>query len=229
VVEEVRITRNDILGRDMTSVEFKPGTRECVVLVGTLRDPFTGQRIDYVRGSNTVDVDHLVSLSNSWQTGAFRWPVRKRAAFANDPMNLLAVDMSANRSKGDGDTATWLPPNRRFRCAYVARQVSVKAKYRLWVTAPERDAMIRVLRACPDQAALTGGSSVLVPFPVKEPSAPPRSAAPQPLTGGGAVHYQNCDAVRAAGADPIRTGQPGYAGHRDRDAAICSGGSSEAL
>ena len=207
-------TRNDILGRDMTQPQFKAGTRGCVVMVGVLADPFTGEQIRYVRGSNTVDVDHVVSLSNSWQTGSFRWQIRKRAAFANDPMNLLAVDMSENRSKGDGDTATWLPPNKSYRCAYVARQVSVKAKYGLWVTSPERDAMRRILRGCPGRPALTGGAPVLAPFEVKEPS--PRSS-PQPFSGGGSVHYENCDAVRAAGADPIRTGDPGYAGHLDRD------------
>jgi len=49
-------------------------------------------------------------------------------------LNLLAVGASANRQKGDGDAATWLPPNMRYRCTYVARQVGVKAKYALWVT-----------------------------------------------------------------------------------------------
>jgi len=34
---------------------------------------------------------------------------------------------------------------------------------------------------------------------------------------GGDVYYENCDAVRAAGAAPIRRGEPGYARHLDRD------------
>ena len=69
--------------------------------------------------------------------GAQRWPRRERVAFANDPLNLLAVEPSANRQKGDGDAATWLPPYKSFRCAYVARQIAVKAKYGLWVTPAE--------------------------------------------------------------------------------------------
>lgn len=69
----------------------------------------------------------------------------------NDPLNLLAVDSSANRRKGDGDTATWLPPSKAYRCPYVARQVAVKKKYGVWVTAAERDAMRRVLKGCPDE------------------------------------------------------------------------------
>lgn len=35
--------------------------------------------------------------------------------------------------------------------------------------------------------------------------------------GGGATYYANCTAVRAAGADPIRAGEPGYGRHLDRD------------
>src|SRR5688572_28610118 len=32
-----------------------------------------------------------------------------------------------------------------------------------------------------------------------------------------AVYYRNCDAARAAGAAPVRLGEPGYADHLDRD------------
>ncbi len=48
-----------------------------------------------------------------------------------------------------GDAASWLPPNRAYRCAYVARQIAVKQAYHLWVTGAERDAMARVLTSCP--------------------------------------------------------------------------------
>lgn len=36
-------------------------------------------------------------------------------------------------------------------------------------------------------------------------------------SGGGSVYFENCDAARAAGADPVRRGDPGYASHLDRD------------
>lgn len=35
--------------------------------------------------------------------------------------------------------------------------------------------------------------------------------------GGGSTYYANCSAVRAAGADPIHAGEPGYGRHLDRD------------
>lgn len=148
-------TRNDILRRDLTRTTLKPGTRGCVVLRGTLTDPYTGTRIAFVRGrstSNAVQIDHVVALSDAWQKGAQRWTTATRTAFANDPLNLLAVDGPTNLRKGDGDAATWLPPRKAFRCAYVARQVAVKHRYSLSVTAAERDAMVRVLTTCPGQA-----------------------------------------------------------------------------
>lgn len=66
-------TRNDILRRDLTGPKIKPGSNGCSVLFGTLHDPYTGRSIAFVRGSSTstaVQIDHVVSLSDAWQTGA---------------------------------------------------------------------------------------------------------------------------------------------------------------
>jgi hypothetical protein len=151
-------TRNDILKRDLTAEVFKEKTRECVVLSGTLIDPFSGETINFVRGnvsSMEVQIDHVVALSNAWQTGAFKLSIKERTAFANDPLNLLAVKGRLNSQKGDGDAATWLPPFKSYRCDYVARQIAVKIKYRLWFTAPEKEAMVRILKSCPEKALPT--------------------------------------------------------------------------
>ena len=213
-------TRNDMLARDLTHLALEPGTHDCVVDSGDLADPYTAAAIHFVRGDGTlVDIDHVVALGNAWATGAFRWPIRKRAALANDPLNLLPVDASANRQKGDADAATWLPSNKSFRCAYVARQVTVKSKYDLWVTPPEKAAIERVLGSCPDQQRLAdSGAPVLVPVHVTAPS-PSGPSQPGPSTGSstGGVYYANCDAARAAGAAPLHRGDPGYAPHLDGD------------
>jgi hypothetical protein len=143
--------RNQVLARDMTDETFKPGTHDCVVLTGRLDDPYTRKTIMFKRGQGTSDdvqIDHVVALSNAWQTGAQQISAEKRKLLANDPLNLMAVDGPTNGQKGDGDAATWLPPNRDYRCKYVARQVAVKQKYTLWVTAAERDAMSRILQGC---------------------------------------------------------------------------------
>ena len=143
--------RNIILNRDLTNVIVND---ECKVTSGTLLDPYTGMMIQFASGEATsplVQIDHVVALSNAWQTGAQLLTHERRIELANDPLELLAVDGSANQSKGDGDAATWLPANKPFRCQYVARQIAVKAKYSLWVTQAEFDAMERVLSSCPDQ------------------------------------------------------------------------------
>ncbi len=147
-------TRNDILKRDMTSIVYKAKTRNCVVLSGTLIDRYSGETINFVRGdvsSMEVQIDHVVALSNAWQTGAFKLSIAQRTALANEPLNLFAVKGRLNSQKGDGDTATWLPPLKCFRCAYVAQQIAVKAKYSLWVVAPEKAAMQAILAQCPTQ------------------------------------------------------------------------------
>ncbi|CAM8638198.1 Domain of unknown function DUF1524 [Candidatus Planktophila versatilis] len=152
-------TRNDILKRDMTSIVFKPKTRNCVVLSGTLIDRYSGEMINFVRGnvsSMEVQIDHVVALSNSWQTGAFKLSIAQRTALANDPLNLFAVKGRLNLQKSDGDAATWVPPLKSFRCAYVAQQIAVKAKYSLWVVAPEKAAMSAILSQCPTQQVPVG-------------------------------------------------------------------------
>ena len=151
-------TRNDVLKRDLVNEVFKEKTNGCTVLTGTLIDPFSGETINFVRGvvtSNEVQIDHTVALSNAWQTGAFKLTAEQRKAFANDPLNLLAVKGRLNSQKGDGDAATWLPPLKSFRCDYVSKQIAVKISYKLWFTAPEKEAMIRILKTCPEKALPT--------------------------------------------------------------------------
>jgi hypothetical protein len=132
-------------------VLYKAGTRDCKVTSGSLIDPYSGKVITFSSTKSTIDIDHVVALSNAWQTGAAYFDKTKRQLIANDPLNLLAVDYSLNRQKGDGDAATWLPPLKSYRCDYVARQIAVKAKYALWVTSPEKDAIIKILEKCVGQ------------------------------------------------------------------------------
>jgi len=146
-------TRNVILKRDLTEVVLEG----CLVMRGRLVDPYTAKVIDFVRGKGTssaVQIDHVVALSNAWGTGAQELEKAERKALANDPLNLLAVDGPENMRKGDKDASEWLPPNTAFVCQYVARQISVKYKYVLWVTAVEKKAMSRELEKCPNEVAI---------------------------------------------------------------------------
>ena len=143
-------TRNDILRRDLVDVVLKPGSNDCAVLRGILNDPYTGITVEFVRGPNSaeVQIDHVVALSDAWQKGAQQLDEARRD-FANDPVNLQATIGWVNQQKGDGDAATWLPPNIFYRCAFVTRIVDVKASYGLWVTQAEHDAIAGVLSGCP--------------------------------------------------------------------------------
>ncbi len=144
-------TRNDILRRDLIDVVIKPDTNGCAVLSGVLNDPYTGTTVDFLRGPNTsadVQIDHVVALSDAWQKGAQQWDEITRRNFANDPLNLQTTIGWVNQEKGDGDAATWLPPDNSYRCTFVTRIVDVKAAYRLWVTQAEHDAIARVLEQC---------------------------------------------------------------------------------
>lgn len=149
-------TRNDILRRDLSNTVFTEGST-CRVSTGSLHEPYTGRTVLFRRGAETsreVQIDHVVALGDAWQKGAQRLTPLQRQNLANDPLNLIAADGPANEEKSASDAATWLPANKAFRCHYVARQISVKAAYRLWVTPAEKDAMKRVLDSCPQQQTI---------------------------------------------------------------------------
>ena len=145
-------TRNDILRRDLQNLEIKPGTNDCVAKSGTLVEPYSGETISFVRGNNSgaVQIDHVVALADAYQKGAQGWDEQKRKDFANDPLNLLAADGPLNQQKGAGDAATWLPPKKSYRCSYTMRIIAVKAKYEVWVTKAEHEALGRQLGTCKD-------------------------------------------------------------------------------
>lgn len=228
-------TRDDILARDLTDTVVDGS---CEVRSGTLVSPYTAASMQFTRGwgtSSEVQIDHVVALANAWRTGASSWTAARLQAFANDPLNLFAVDGPSNQQKQDGDAATWLPANKSFRCVYVAHQVAVKAKYELSVAPAERDAIARVLGTCPDaplptESSVDARSVVSKPDPspaLRDPVEPsvdgspeqeaPVPFAPAPAPAGTATSYANCTAVRAAGAAPIRSGDPGYSRKLDRD------------
>lgn len=151
-------TREDILSRDLQNISCKPkqteATPPCVVQTGQLRDPYTGTHVEFTRGQTTsslVPIDHVVSLSDAWQKGAQQLSKSERINLANDPLNLIATTQQANSSKGDSDAATWLVPNKSFRCDYVSRQIAVKLRYKLWITKSEKTAIRSVLAECPGQ------------------------------------------------------------------------------
>ncbi len=183
-------TRNDVLRDDMQNVQ---PARGCIVTSGVLAPTPTVARSstspEAPPAASEVQIDHVVALGDAWQSGAQSLTLTTRTLLGNDPYNLLAVDGALNEQKGDANAASWLPPNGGYRCQYVARQVGVKVKYGLWVTAPERDGIARVLATCPGQPLPPDPGTVVVPAPVAAPTTTPSAPVSRPASSvPGAVH-----------------------------------------
>ena len=136
--------RQKILNRDLTNITL--ADNDCAVTSGTLIDPYSGKTLELTTKSavsSKVQIDHVVALSNAWQTGAKYLTKEERKALANDDLELIAVSSKDNQEKSDGDASEW--------CPYVARQIAVKLKYRLWITPTEKSAMTEVLLTCPSE------------------------------------------------------------------------------
>ena len=157
-------TRDDVLRRDLDEPRFGPDG--CTVQAGTLHDPYTGDTLTPDPGIEfglEVEIDQVVAIGDAWATGAGGLTAQQRLAFANDPLNLLAVSEGTRAGKRDLDAAGWLPSNGSLRCGYVARQIAVKASYRLWVTPTEKTAMRKILAGCPGQALPTAAQATPPP------------------------------------------------------------------
>lgn len=119
--------------------------RRCMVVLGQWTDPYTGTVIEE---ASKVDIDHVVALRDAWDSGGAAWSADRKAQFANDPDNLLAVSASANRSKGSRGPSEWLPPKADYRCEYIRKWVGVMSKYDLAITPCEHDQIDYLIKIC---------------------------------------------------------------------------------
>jgi hypothetical protein len=137
-------TRDAVLKRDGTGVK---ATSDCKIYAGTWVSPYNGKT--YTKALD-LDIDHLVPLGNAWASGAKSWTAAQREAFANDLTRpqLIAVDLSDNRAKGDQDPSTWKPPAHDEWCLYAKNWIVVKSYYKLTATSAEVSALHDMLSTC---------------------------------------------------------------------------------
>lgn len=143
-------TRNNVLARSMSALVFREGTHNCVVLEGTLADPYSGEVVSFSKSdASAVQIDHVYALSAAWDMGANGWLPDKRVRFANDlEFNLLAVNGHDNQSKSDDTPSHWLPPNKAYHCFYAGKYLSVAAQYGLPITQADQRALAAVAENC---------------------------------------------------------------------------------
>jgi hypothetical protein len=141
-------TRDDVLAAQLQHPQLRD---RCVVVAGTLIDPYTGRVIPFSKAdAAAVQIDHVYPLKRAWDLGAAAWPRQRRIDFANDQtLNLTAVDGPTNASKGDDGPGEWLPISKAYRCAYVLRYLRVARAYSLQITANDRDAAQAITKICP--------------------------------------------------------------------------------
>jgi hypothetical protein len=164
-------TRNDILERDLKNEAYNDS---CEIRTGVLKDPYTGKVINFVRGVGTsikVQIDHVIPLAFAWRSGANTWSLGKRVAFANDPINLIAVDGPTNGSKSDSGPDEWMPPRDSYHCTYVIRFTRVAHQYGLGLTSRVKSAIKSELKSC---TKVIGSPANLTPL---SPSTWSRAAA----------------------------------------------------
>lgn len=206
-------TREEVLIEEAI-VKPKIG-KSCTLTGGMWLSPYDGVKTSK---ASSLDIDHLVPLSEAWRSGAWSWSAEQRQAFANDledPRALIAVSLGQNRSKGDKDPAQWLPP--KGVCTYIADWISMKARYQLSVDPIEAGFLMTKVKSCKSNA-------VTVVFNKKIT----KTATPIPTaTGVQLFKFANCNAAKSAGVTPIRKAtNPGLYElnaplDRDKDGIAC--------
>jgi ABC-type Fe3+-hydroxamate transport system substrate-binding protein len=135
-------TREEILTRDSGTGECPPKAPKRLVIT----DPYTGQR---VTGRSQIDIDHVVSLRDAWDSGAWSWTEARRVEFANDETNLLASSDDVNRDKSDADPTGWAPDGHDARCRYASIYWETKRRWELVVTPPQEQALHNLCGGAP--------------------------------------------------------------------------------
>ena len=114
-----------LIAQSTGQVTFKD-LRKCMIRTGRWISMYSGK---VIHDATIIDIDHVVPLKWAWDHGANAWTKERRVEFANDPVNLLAVEASLNRQKGAKGPDEWQPPSNQ--CQYLNRFRRVAIKYDL--------------------------------------------------------------------------------------------------
>ncbi len=213
-------TRAEVLrAESITPAQVDP--YGCTVVAGDWLSLYDGLT---VTSPGELEIDHVVSLKEAWDSGAWQWSAAALVAYANDlsdERGLRAVTVATNRAKGDKDPSNWLPPDAAAVCPFIGDWVAVKVRWGLSMDQSEFGRIRNLLTGpCEGWRIAT-----VEPPPVSTDAVPSPAPAPVPVAGlpPADVYYKNCTAARAAGVTPLHVGDPGYrtALDGDKDGIAC--------
>lgn len=153
-------TRAEILIRDSKiPVQFSKNS-SCGVFGAVWVCPYSHKTRVY---ASDMDIDHIVPLAHANSTGGASWSEETKRRFANDFMNLLAVDDSTNRSKGARGPEEWKPPIQDYWREYALKWRAVKEKYGLTISDSEEQALREMEENVPDCITLNSTPTRIKP------------------------------------------------------------------
>lgn len=140
-------TRQEVLISE-SKIPVDLDAKGCKVIKGFWIDPYTGNAYT---NPKDMDIDHLVPLKETHESGGYAWSKKQRQAYANDLSfedHLIAVHKGINRSKGTKDPVEWMPPNKKFQCRHIKSWIEVKENWRLGMDKDEVLFIRQKLQSC---------------------------------------------------------------------------------
>lgn len=222
-------TRQEVLIEEATSSITYTDSRQCRVASGTWIGPYTGEEFT---DPGRLDIDHMVPLANAHKSGGWAWGEAEKRQYANDLSydgHLIAVQASANRSKGSKGPEDWKPPDRGYWCQYAIDWITVKARWDLFASEAEADSLSAMLESCVPALTLTVIQHD-IPQPEDTPTTTPTPAAEGGETNDALEMYDDngnghisCAEARNHAIAPVRRGHPAYQymNDADNDGVVC--------
>jgi len=180
--------------------------------------------------SRSIDIDHMVPLSEAWQSGAYRWDADTRERYANDlgyPRSLIAVSATTNRAKGDKDPYLWMPPNHGYWCQYVGDWIAIKYRWGLTVDPVEKRDLKAKVGTCGARTRTIKPALAIRHFSSNSGASGSGSGTSGSAANSGGhsgsnsktdPRYSSCAKAKAAGFGPYYRGRDTeYAWYRDGD------------
>lgn len=210
-------TRKEVLLAE--AIKRPSESSSCAISGGAWKSPYDNTTFTNARA---LDIDHMVPLSEAWQSGAYRWDADTRERYANDlgySRSLIAVSATTNRAKGDKDPYLWMPPNHGYWCQYVSDWTAIKYRWGLTMDPTEKRDLLAKVKTCGSRA-----HTIKPALAVRHFSAHPGTGGSHSSGGGNAAnsktdpHFNSCKEAKAAGYGHYYRGRdPEYSWYKDGD------------